>query len=568
MHSPLISLLDSRTATTGTPSITLNSPSNAGTVSTVTPTLTFTGITSTNDQNISYEIQIDSANTFDSVSGTTSLAQAAIVGTTGATFPTTLTSATGFANPLTIGNTVIIRLMLDGQASAQTTTMVDSAGNTYTRRGTEFLTSIDQVDIWQTTVTKTGAGVTVTAGGLGNTTASLIAEEWVGTLVFDKTTQALDASGTSTAINTGATATTTAANELVIVAASASSATAAFTVGSSYSGLTQKVSSPSTLATESKIVTSTGTQTGTFTLGAGAQWTAVICTFKIPNLPLIDASSLGKPFVVQTASGGASSGTTATATFTPAAGNTILVVAGSNVAGTVSVADNKSNSYSSIANPGTGLNSWYASGVVGASTTVTVTFPSGGATPIMIAEISGAGAVDVVSTVHNTSGTSHTSNVTSATTVANDLIVGVDYVEAATADSSVASPFTNLTTHVLTSFASINIASYVSSSLATQNVAFTGANTVYYTTVITFKPATNNFADVTNSGDTDPFPSSDQARFTIPAAEALINGNTYYWRVRQIVPPGNTNYLAAWSSTFSFLVNTTPAATGQFFQFF
>ena len=66
--SPIIYFLDDQTQSTSTPTLSLDSPSNAGTVSSTTPQLKFTGASNAS-QNIPYEIQIDSGNTFNSQAG-------------------------------------------------------------------------------------------------------------------------------------------------------------------------------------------------------------------------------------------------------------------------------------------------------------------------------------------------------------------------------------------------------------------------------------------------------------------------------------------------------------------
>lgn len=199
------------------------------------------------------------------------------VGTTGATFPTSLTT-TAFAGSVVVGNLIKVGLMLDGQATAQTTTCTDSKGNTYTRQSTAFQTGIGQVDIWATVVTTGGAAMTITCGGLGNTTAAIIAEEWSGNAVSPTLDQQTSAIGSSTTANPGTTAATTVAVDLVWMAVGVA-ATGAATVGAGYSNLTGETSSPSKLWVQSKTVAATGTQTGTMTIPS-AGWEACITADK------------------------------------------------------------------------------------------------------------------------------------------------------------------------------------------------------------------------------------------------------------------------------------------------
>lgn len=131
--SPLISLYLGRTATTGTPSITLNSPANAGTVSSTTPTLDFTGVTSTGDQNIAYEVQVDTVNTFNSHPGTisrdTTNEPATNPFTTTANFTT---KRTGAAFTPQANAAVFVVVGLASTTATPSATVTDSLGNTYT----------------------------------------------------------------------------------------------------------------------------------------------------------------------------------------------------------------------------------------------------------------------------------------------------------------------------------------------------------------------------------------------------------------------------------------------------
>lgn len=68
------------------------------------------------------------------------------------------------------------------------------------------------------------------------------------------------------------------------------------------------------------------------------------------------------------------------------------------------------------------------------------------------------------------------------------------------------------------------------------------------------------FADVTNPGDTDPFPSGDTISYTLQAGEALTNGNTYFWRVRA-KDPLNTNIWSSYASPFDFTVSAGTSAS-------
>lgn len=542
------------------PSLTLNSPSNGGTSSSLTPTLTFTGIASSSAQNIAYEVQLDTVNTFDSLVSVPILFNSTSA-TTGATFPTSVTS-TAFPNPITVGNTINVALMLDGQTTAQTTSVTDTAGNGYVRIGTVFLTSVTQVDIWSAVITNPGTGVTITANGLGNTTASLLAEEWSNIGAFDKTIQASDNSGTNTAVSTGASATTTFANEFVWVAGSAASSTATFTAGSGYSNKQQKVSSPSTLATESKIVSSTGTQTGTFTLGAGTSWAAVLCTFKIANLALIDAQSSLHPgfadvpnsgdlspfpspdqvgytigasgisrIVTQTAHGiGASATVGVTYPGATTAGDLLIAV----VSGAAST--NAISGWTLLLNKApNGDQSLFYKLATGSETTITATCGSG-AIALSIFEYKGnANPIATDGTAVISSGASITTTLSTSaitTTSSNDLVLAF-----------------------LGSVTTLTASSWVKGTIIDQNIN-SGASIIVseHTANVPLTPYTDT-ANWTNSLNTAAM-SIGIAAFKGSAANVtLTNGTIYYWRVRAVVP-GNISVPQGWSAPFSFTAGT------------
>lgn len=77
-------LYDSRTFSPNTPGSSLLTPVDTGTVTSTTPTLDFSGLTSTGDQPIAYEIQIDTVNTFDSSTTTSTSVGVALWGGGGA----------------------------------------------------------------------------------------------------------------------------------------------------------------------------------------------------------------------------------------------------------------------------------------------------------------------------------------------------------------------------------------------------------------------------------------------------------------------------------------------------
>jgi hypothetical protein len=94
-------------------------------------------------------------------------------------------------------------------------------------------------------------------------------------------------------------------------------------------------------------------------------------------------------------------------------------------------------------------------------------------------------------------------------------------------------------------------------------VSSNGSHIIYtrygsaYTRRLTVNPMTKGlssadagFTDVTDGGDTDPFDSGDQIKYTVQSA---LSAGTYYWRVRGKDTTGSNNW-GDWSSTYSFSV--------------
>ena len=201
-------------------------------------------------------------------------------GTTGATFPATL-AATAFAGTATVGNTIIVALLIDGLAAAASTTMTDNKANVYTRRSTVYLLNTGQVDVWTAPITTGGTGLIVTAGAIGGTTAAMILEEWSGLITATPLDQQTTGNNTATtALSIGPTATTTNSVDLIWLAFGGSSNTATTSTATGFSNATLQVSSPSTLYVQSQVVATTGTQTAATTLSAAIAWEGCLVALK------------------------------------------------------------------------------------------------------------------------------------------------------------------------------------------------------------------------------------------------------------------------------------------------
>ena len=103
--------------------------------------------------------------------------------------------------------------------------------------------------------------------------------EYKGLSTTSPLDQTANAQGNGTAPSTGATPTTTSANELIFAGFGFPSPTSASELAGSGYTLLQRDGTGAG-ATESMLVTSTGSYTATFNLGASVNWSAVVATFK------------------------------------------------------------------------------------------------------------------------------------------------------------------------------------------------------------------------------------------------------------------------------------------------
>jgi len=254
------------------------------------------------------------------------------------------------------------------------------------------------------------------------------------------------------------------------------------------------------------------------------------------------------------------------------AGNLIVVSIEVSSLTVSSVTDNAGNTYqlaTSISTSGMDSEIWYAYNIAGGvSPTITVHHPSAGTSAAVAQEFSGiesgSDPLDQTATNSGTGGTAN-SGTTSSTTRANELIIGAiaDNFNAPT----VGTGYSNLATKVDgggNSFSGIE--SKVVSSTGTQSATFNSTSSFWSVCIATFKGSfpplidkqsitpDATFTDVTNGADTHPFASGDQIKYTVQAGDALINGNTYYWRVRGRDPSGSNTY-GSWSTVESFIVS-------------
>jgi hypothetical protein len=166
-------------------------------------------------------------------------------------------------------------------STSQTVTVNDSAGNVYTEAVGQTQTSDGhQLHLFYAKNIAGGANlVTATFSGTNNH-PWLAIYEYRGLSATSPLDRTAAAQGTATAVSSGSTAVTSSANELVFAGVGLPSGYSGTETAGSGFILGEKNSSTSPGATESALVTATGSYAGTFALNSRTNWSALVATFK------------------------------------------------------------------------------------------------------------------------------------------------------------------------------------------------------------------------------------------------------------------------------------------------
>ena len=196
---------------------------------------------------------------------------------TNTTFASTVTTASWTS---TAGN-ILIAIAEADTVAANGITFTGNNSTSWTRVISTSLASTFDLEVWVAYNIAGGAGQTVTATDTGGGVDSLIiVEEWSGAALTSAADKSAGATGlASSAANSGASAATTQAHE-VVIGAVAASGNQTFTPGASYSNWNKVNTTFSSLFFESKIVAATGAQTADATISAGVSWVCQVATFK------------------------------------------------------------------------------------------------------------------------------------------------------------------------------------------------------------------------------------------------------------------------------------------------
>ena len=186
--------------------------------------------------------------------------------------------ATAFPSANTAGNLIIAFVRMS--TTSQTVSLSDSAGNVYRMAVNQAQASGNfQTQIFYAANIKGGANTVQATFSSSNSYPFLAIYEYHGVSTLDQTAAA---QGSSSTPNSGSTATTASADELVFAGLGlAYNSSATVSPGSRYTMEEQDttVNGPRA-ASEDAMVTTTGSFSGTFTLNSTAAWSCVVATFK------------------------------------------------------------------------------------------------------------------------------------------------------------------------------------------------------------------------------------------------------------------------------------------------
>jgi hypothetical protein len=184
-----------------------------------------------------------------------------------------------FTSSNTAGNLIIAFVRMT--STTQTVTVRDTAGNIYSDAVDQLQTTDGhQIHIFYAKSVAAFSNNAVTATfSATNNHPWLAIYEYSGLNATNPLDETAHAQGSNSSPSTGATGTTTHANELLFVGLGmVNNASGRVTAGSGYA-LQQQDTNTSRAADETRIVSATGSYTGTFSLSASTNWSAVIATF-------------------------------------------------------------------------------------------------------------------------------------------------------------------------------------------------------------------------------------------------------------------------------------------------
>jgi hypothetical protein len=184
-----------------------------------------------------------------------------------------------FPSANTGGNLILALVRMS--STSQTVTVTDSAGNVYSDAVAQIQTSDGhQLHLFYAKNIAGGSNTVTATFSATNNHPWLAIYEYRGLSATSPLDRTSAAQGTSTVVSSGSTPVTSSANELVFAGLGLPSGySGTVTVGSGFV-LGEQSTSTSPGATETALVTATGSYAGTFALSSSTNWSALVATFK------------------------------------------------------------------------------------------------------------------------------------------------------------------------------------------------------------------------------------------------------------------------------------------------
>ncbi len=196
-----------------------------------------------------------------------------------------------FAAANTAGNLIIAFVRMS--TTSQTVALTDTAGNSYVDAVSQAQTADGhQIHILYAQNIKGGANTVTAAFSATNNHPWLAIYEYSGLSKTNPLDQTAHAQGSSASPSTGLTGTTSSTTELLFAGVGlVSNYSGTVTAGAGFTLQMQNTAS-SRAANEAEAVTAAGSYSGTFSLSAATNWSAVVATFAAASQPVITTSSL------------------------------------------------------------------------------------------------------------------------------------------------------------------------------------------------------------------------------------------------------------------------------------
>jgi hypothetical protein len=323
----------------------------------------------------------------------------------------------------------------------------DSGGNIYEIEGTTTTGLAGGIAVATAkTALPVGSTITVTFTVTANTDPKYAAAYKTSTaVVIDQ--RALATGAATTAWSSGATGTTSHANELVFTMAATNTSPVSSTPDGSQIELYDNSTTGAAFVAQYELISSIGTPSGSGVWSTSAtNWLAVCVTLRDASTG-ITRETVGTPTAVTTFGQGGQ-GLTSTITTTGAipSGATAFLVVGSSVvgAGVLSVKDNDGNLWHRVANQ-TSANSVNASifarymrAGLASGKIITITYASGSSktAQAVIGYMTGRALVDAVASAGGGSGTAWSTGASGATVLSDEQSVAVANASSATSNSN------------------------------------------------------------------------------------------------------------------------------------